>query len=124
MLDAMNDFLAIMNSSQDQTSKKDAVCKVFDKLLAWMEQQKFSAQSKKIYRVTPSDIRLFFRILRPCLNQDDAPEIPPSYRIPLLRTFRECFVCDWFEAPRSYFHFFEHPQWVFGLTSLPHGLGR
>ena len=99
-LSALNQFAEIVNSDQDQTSKKDVVCKIFDELLAWMKQQKFS-----VYKVTPSDIRLFFRILRPRLNQDDAPEIPPSYRVSLLRALRESFVCDQFGAPRSYFHF-------------------
>ena len=99
-MSALNQFAEIVNSNQDQASKKDVVCKIFDELLAWMKQQKFS-----VYKVTPSDIRLFFRILRPRLNQDDAPEIPPSYRISLLRAFRESFVCDQFGAPRSYFHF-------------------
>ena len=41
-LSALNQFAEISKSNQDQTSKKDTVCKIFDELLDWMKEQVFS----------------------------------------------------------------------------------
>ena len=108
-LNAMNKYNAILNEHNDnknENSKKEAIRNIFNNLIAWIKNHHFSAtRDKKIYKLKPSDIRLFFNMLRPKINQDDTEEIPRQYKILLLRAVREHLVCDQRDVPRSYFLF-------------------
>eukprot|EP00943_MAST-04B_sp_MAST-4B-sp1_P006442 g6442.t1 len=121
-LNAMNEYNNILKDNNTNTNaKKEAVHNIFKKLIDWIKKYHCSVgKSKELYKLKPSDIRLFFNLFRPKINADDISEIPRKYKILLLRAFRENLVCDQADMPRSYFHFSELRTGFLQLPEISH----
>ena len=63
----MKEYLNISKKyMSDKNSMNEAIHRVFTKLINWVKNFHFSeTTNKKIYKLKPSDIRLFFKMLRP-----------------------------------------------------------